>query len=315
MKNIRLFALVIATAFIFASCDKCNEVDTTQNNEQLNKISASEFLSFDSNLDVMSPSGNTKAKSQIKTMWDAYQEVVNYSVDPEKEAEYQQAIEQYSSILKPIGNNEYEMIISDPIVAQKFNSNGVLAIGNNIYIAEVGKITKYAKEDGIFKLVKEFNRPFEEIQDIEIDSSSFTNTTKSAQVITKTGEWTSDSYSIKVSRRRRIRVWMYAETYGDIGASVGAKSKYYRKHWKDKKGDNRLEFKCSELTYTNSSGISKTINNETAMSNTKDRVHLYAANRYVNMNGNKEYSITNPIVKFWRSSTGSGTAYVFDDFH
>ncbi|WP_321310659.1 hypothetical protein [Marinifilum fragile] len=50
------------------------------------------------------------------------------------------------------------------------------------------------------------------------------------------------------------------------------------------------------------------------MDNTKDRVHLYAVSRYVNMDGRKIYTIINPVVKFYRGSSGSGTAFVLDDF-
>lgn len=50
------------------------------------------------------------------------------------------------------------------------------------------------------------------------------------------------------------------------------------------------------------------------MDNKGKRVHLYAANRYVNMDGKKTYTITNPIVKFYRDSKGAGTAFVLDDF-
>lgn len=310
MKKNNFISLVAIAAFMFVSCDKSNDVETIQNEDHLNKINASAFITFENNSDVMTPSGNTKANAEIKTMWDAYQEVVDYSVDPEKEAEYQQALEQYADILKPIGNNEYGMIISDPVVAKKFNSNGVLAVGNNVYLAEAERITKYEREGETLRHVEEFERPFA----FDEGGGGQTGTPSSDYVITKTGEWLSNSHAVKVSSRRRVRVWMYAETYGDIGVSVGARSKYYRKNWKDHKSNNRLEFKCTKFTYTNSNGVLKTIYNETAMANTRDRVHLYAANRYVHMDGKKEYIITNPVVKFWRGSSRSGTAFVFEDF-
>lgn len=262
----------------------------------------------------MTPSGKSKANANVETMWDVYQEIVEYSVDSTKQTEYQEAVEQYSDILKPIGNNEYELIISDPVVAQKFNSNGVLAVDNNIYLAEEDKITKYEQEGETLRMVDEFDR-IAEIPDEIGGGSGGGGDAPTDLVITKTGEWLSNPIAINVSSHRKVKVWLYSETYGDIGASVGAKSKYYRDNWKDHSGSNRLEFKCTKFTYTNYSGLQKNLYSECALDNTTKRVHLYAANRYVNMDGDKSFTITNPVVKFYRDSDGSGTAFVFDDFN
>ncbi|WP_421920779.1 hypothetical protein [Marinifilum sp.] len=149
----------------------------------------------------MIPSGKTKANAKVETMWDAYQEIVEYSVDSTKQTEYQEAIEQYSDILKPIGNNEYELIISDPVVAQKFNSNGVLAVDNNVYLAEEDKITKYEQEGETLRMVAEFDR-FAEIP----DGGGSGGYTPVDFVITKTGEWLSNPIAVNVSSHRKVKV-------------------------------------------------------------------------------------------------------------
>lgn len=70
---------------MFTACDDNNNVETVKNENHLEKINASAFITFSNNTDVMTASGKTKANANVETMWDAYQEIIEYSVDPVKQ--------------------------------------------------------------------------------------------------------------------------------------------------------------------------------------------------------------------------------------
>ncbi|MCY1636559.1 hypothetical protein [Marinifilum sp. D737] len=196
MKRNYFYLIAVAAATMFTACDDSNNVESVKNENHLNKINASAFITFANNTDVMTASGKTKANANVETMWDAYQEIIEYSVDPEKEAEYKQAVEIHADILRPIGNDEYELIISDPVVAQKFNSNGVLAVGNNVYLAETDRITKYEREGEDYRMIDEYDRPYE-IGEVD-GGGGYTGPSNNDLVITKSGEWLSNPQAINV---------------------------------------------------------------------------------------------------------------------
>lgn len=234
-------------------------------------------------------------------MFDVLLELDNYATDSSKIELYNSLVKKYSHLLTQDEDGCYNLIIKDPVVADKFNENGVLGLNEFIYVIEKNSIYKYKNTTVGNQLVEVFDR-------------NAGMRLKSTALVQETGPWVSEEIRYSVSSQRKIKLTIFCESYGDLGCSIGAHTSYHRKNWRSHTGDNRLEFSASKIEYTDTEGDLHTELNQMFFDNTKDRVNLTAATRYTTMDISVMHKIENPVVKFWRDTDGAGTAFLFDIF-
>ena len=157
-----------------------------------------------------------KSVSQIETMWDVLMTLEDLVSDSTKKDEYNAFVGRYSNILKQTEDGDYDLITNVPLIAQNFNSDGILQIEDYIYVLEKDSLFKYKSQDGRIIPVSVFGRSTE--------SNSLKSTT-----VTKTGPWQSNDVWYQFSSKYKVKVWIFLEQNGDLGAAHGARSKYYKK--------------------------------------------------------------------------------------
>ncbi len=334
--------LIIITSCSEKDQDSISSEDDSITLENYQKITSLNYYIFDNKEDVMNKTLSSCSNSSfnlkssisgdtIESMWDIQCKLEKFYSDTTATDEYIQSnvnsiVDEYSDIMEMDEDSTYHVVIYDPDIASKFNSNGILAVNDTIYLINKNYIYEYLLDGDDISLIKSQKRIITQgnIEDVELTSStenSVTLKTSTNVSLTESGDWTSNKIYYRLKVRRKVQVWLYVQHIGDLGAKMGAVSLYWKHsgisgNWRHGNGENSLKFVCSSFTYVNGkTSEDVTITNVESKEGKESSRYLHAADSYTNMDYDESYTIVSPIVTFyWKVSDCSNTGYVFTDF-
>lgn len=316
MKQVLVF--FIGAMFFFS----CNEKEVFIENETNSVKSINEigryisYSSFDDyfqndyfqNKDFLLK--KSSASSDFISLFSVFKQLEDLQEDSTKQMEFKNLLSQYEEFIVLNDFDDLILLIQDPKLASSLNSKGFIKVGDEYFKFSDKKIYVYSIKDDMLSLQRIEDR------DVNISKSDFLKSSSADISVSKSTNWNFEFGPYKLSKHRRVTIYKSVELNSDFGVYVGGRIYYKKKgtwSWKRCNADLKMQYDASSFEYFNSNNI-KTVKESISQISTCSNDHqLNAGVTYTNMSStNKNWTLINPVIRFWRDENGSGTCYIFD---
>ncbi len=260
MKKINFLLILLIIAI--SSCHRDDSISSSsvlsaQDQENLEKIQSASYYTFDSKTDLLTDSVVLDSTLDVETMYDVSEMLEAAIGDSTLTDVYFNIVDQYSDILEEVEDSDYTVIVKSDILEKRINSNGVVAVGDSVYVFDNEKTYKYLYTSDGISLIETFDVNITILKDIVVSLTNYSRPyTVSDDADADTEEISLNHNFVKNNRKAAIHG--YVVKVADLTYTLGATITWYKKNvWSWKK------YNCSclfSITYdlSTSDGTSET---------------------------------------------------------